>query len=113
MVRLADGDRNCVNPGLTGPTWWPTVLGEGDSPRPPTHRGVGTRRRSLAAGNPLPSTTKTVGIDIDSATVTRLLDPGSAQAVGMVANVERVVPIHAETSLDEREYYPRKNYLRR
>ncbi|MXR41354.1 TIGR00300 family protein [Halobaculum sp. WSA2] len=51
---------------------------------------------SVAVGNCLPSTTRTVCVDINPATVTQLLDRGSAQAVGMVTDVGTFVPILAE-----------------
>ena len=55
---------------------------------------------SVAVGNCLPSTTPTVCVDIDPATVTQLLDRGSAQAVGMVTDVGTFVPLLAEELLE-------------
>jgi lysine-ketoglutarate reductase/saccharopine dehydrogenase-like protein (TIGR00300 family) len=57
---------------------------------------------SVAVGNCLPSTTRTVCVDIDPATVTQLLDRGSSQAVGMVTDVGTFVPMLADRLLDER-----------
>ncbi|WP_313691297.1 TIGR00300 family protein [Halorarum halobium] len=51
---------------------------------------------SVAVGNCLPSTTRVVCVDINPATVTQLLDRGSAQAVGMVTDVGMFVPTLAE-----------------
>ncbi|UIP00964.1 TIGR00300 family protein [Halobaculum sp. CBA1158] len=55
---------------------------------------------SVAVGNCLPSTTRTVCVDINPATVTQLLDRGSAQAVGMVTDVGTFVPLLAEELLE-------------
>ncbi|PSQ07042.1 TIGR00300 family protein [Halobacteriales archaeon QS_6_71_20] len=55
---------------------------------------------SVAVGNCLPSTTPTVCVDINPATVTQLLDRGSAQAVGMVTDVGTFVPLLAEELLE-------------
>jgi lysine-ketoglutarate reductase/saccharopine dehydrogenase-like protein (TIGR00300 family) len=57
---------------------------------------------SVAVGNCLPSTTRTVCVDIDPATVTQLLDRGSSQAVGMVTDVGTFLPMLADRLLDER-----------
>jgi lysine-ketoglutarate reductase/saccharopine dehydrogenase-like protein (TIGR00300 family) len=64
---------------------------------------LSTMLHSVAVGNCLPSTTRTVCVDINPATVTQLLDRGSAQAVGMVTDIGTFVPILAEQLLDERE----------
>ncbi len=64
---------------------------------------LATLLHSVAVGNCLPSTTKTVCVDIDPATVTQLLDRGSAQAVGMVTDIGTFVPKLAEFVLDGEE----------
>ena len=61
---------------------------------------LATMLHSVATGNCLPSTTRTVCVDINSDTVTQLVDRGSAQAVGMVTDVGTFVPTLAE-KLDE------------
>ena len=61
---------------------------------------LATMLHSVAVGNCLPSTTKTVCVDINPATVTQLLDRGSAQAVGMVTDIGTFVPTLAEFVLD-------------
>ena len=61
---------------------------------------LSTLLHSVAVGNCLPSTTRTVCVDINPATVTQLLDRGSAQAVGMVTDVGTFVPILAEHLLE-------------
>ncbi len=63
---------------------------------------LSTLLHSVAVGNCLPSTTRTVCVDINPATVTQLLDRGSAQAVGMVTDIGTFVPILAEHLFDER-----------
>lgn len=60
---------------------------------------LATLLHSVAVGNCLPSTTRTVCVDINPSTVTQLLDRGSAQAVGMVTDVGTFVPILAEKLL--------------
>jgi lysine-ketoglutarate reductase/saccharopine dehydrogenase-like protein (TIGR00300 family) len=62
---------------------------------------LSTLLHSVAVGNCLPSTTRVVCVDINPATVTQLLDRGSAQAVGMVTDVGTFVPILAENLLEE------------
>ncbi|QLH84736.1 TIGR00300 family protein [Halosimplex pelagicum] len=62
---------------------------------------LSTLLHSVAVGNCLPSTTRTVCIDINPATVTQLLDRGSDQAVGMVTDIGTFVPILADHLLDE------------
>jgi lysine-ketoglutarate reductase/saccharopine dehydrogenase-like protein (TIGR00300 family) len=62
---------------------------------------LSTLLHSVAVGNCLPSTTRTVCVDIDPATVTQLLDRGSQQAVGMVTDIGTFVPILADHLLAE------------
>jgi len=63
---------------------------------------LATMLHSVAVGNCLPSTTRTVCVDIDPATVTQLLDRGSAQAVGMVTDVGMFLPRLADVLIDDR-----------
>ncbi|WP_424018026.1 TIGR00300 family protein [Halorientalis pallida] len=62
---------------------------------------LSTLLHSVAVGNCLPSTTRVVCVDINPATVTQLLDRGSAQAVGMVTDIGTFVPILAEKIMDD------------
>jgi len=62
---------------------------------------LSTLLHSVAVGNCLPSTTRTVCVDINPATVTQLLDRGSDQAIGMVTDVGTFVPILADHLLDD------------
>ncbi|WP_225334950.1 ornithine cyclodeaminase family domain [Halomicrobium urmianum] len=62
---------------------------------------LSTLLHSVAVGNCLPSTTRVVCVDINPATVTQLLDRGSAQAVGMVTDIGTFVPLLAEQLVDE------------
>jgi len=64
---------------------------------------LSTLLHSVAVGNCLPSTTRVVCVDIDPATVTQLLDRGSAQAVGMVTDIGTFVPVLAEKVADAAE----------
>ncbi|ELZ04517.1 ornithine cyclodeaminase [Natrialba aegyptia] len=57
---------------------------------------LATLLHSVAVGNCLPSTTKTVCVDINPATVTQLLDRGSAQAIGMVTDIGAFIPMLAD-----------------
>jgi lysine-ketoglutarate reductase/saccharopine dehydrogenase-like protein (TIGR00300 family) len=62
---------------------------------------LSTLLHSVAVGNCLPSATRVVCVDINPATVTQLLDRGSAQAVGMVTDIGTFVPLLTEQLLDE------------
>jgi lysine-ketoglutarate reductase/saccharopine dehydrogenase-like protein (TIGR00300 family) len=61
---------------------------------------MATLLHSVAVGNCLPSSTKVICVDINQATVTQLVDRGSAQAVGMVTDIGTFVPRLAEEILD-------------
>ncbi len=61
---------------------------------------LSTLLHSVAVGNCLPSTTKTVCVDINPATVTQLLDRGSAQAIGMVTDIGTFLPMLADELLE-------------
>ena len=61
---------------------------------------LSTLLHSVAVGNCLPSTTRTICVDIDPATVTQLADRGSSQALGMVTDVGTFVPMLAEKLLE-------------
>ena len=76
-----------------------------DAIREQAHRAdlvlmLSTLLHSVAVGNCLPSTTKTVCVDINPATVTQLLDRGSAQAVGMVTDIGTFLPMLADELLE-------------
>ncbi len=62
---------------------------------------LATLLHSVAVGNCLPSTTRTVCVDINPATVTQLLDRGSAHAIGMVTDIGTFVPLLADSLLEE------------
>jgi lysine-ketoglutarate reductase/saccharopine dehydrogenase-like protein (TIGR00300 family) len=49
----------------------------------------------IAVGNMLPSTVKLVCVDINPASVTKLLDRGSTQAVGVVSDIGTLLPLLA------------------
>jgi lysine-ketoglutarate reductase/saccharopine dehydrogenase-like protein (TIGR00300 family) len=61
---------------------------------------LSTLLHSVAVGNCLPSTTKTVCVDINPATVTQLLDRGSAQAIGLVTDIGTFIPMLADELLE-------------
>jgi len=62
---------------------------------------LSTLLHSVAVGNCLPSTTPVVCVDISPATVTQLVDRGSAQAVGMVTDIGTFVPLLADELAEE------------
>lgn len=57
---------------------------------------MATMLHSIAVGNCLPSNVRTICIDINPATVTKLMDRGSAQAIGIVTDVGTFLPWLAE-----------------
>lgn len=61
---------------------------------------LSTLLHSVAVGNCLPSTTKTVCVDINPATVTQLLDRGSAQAIGLVTDIGTFLPMLRDELLE-------------
>jgi len=48
---------------------------------------------AIAVGNMLPSTVKLVCLDINPASVTKLLDRGSTQAAGLVSDIGTFLPL--------------------
>jgi len=54
---------------------------------------LSTMLHSVAVGNMLPSSVKVVAIDINPATVTKLLDRGTGQAVGVVSDIGVFLPM--------------------
>ncbi len=57
---------------------------------------MATMLHSIAVGNMLPSYVKTVCVDINPATVTKLIDRGTAQAIGIVTDVGTFLPALAD-----------------
>ena len=57
---------------------------------------MATMLHSIATGNLLPSDVRTICVDINPATVTKLMDRGSAQAIGIVTDVGTFLPWLAE-----------------
>lgn len=57
---------------------------------------MATMLHSIATGNLLPSYVKTLCVDINPATVTKLMDRGTAQAIGLVTDVGTFLPMLAE-----------------
>ncbi len=56
-----------------------------------------TMLHSIAVGNMLPSTTKTICVDINPSTVTKLMDRGSQQTVGLVTDVGSFLEVLVST----------------
>jgi lysine-ketoglutarate reductase/saccharopine dehydrogenase-like protein (TIGR00300 family) len=57
---------------------------------------MATMLHSIATGNCLSSSVRTVCVDINPSTVTKLMDRGSAQAIGIVTDVGTFLPWLAE-----------------
>ncbi|HEY5630646.1 MAG TPA: TIGR00300 family protein, partial [Nitrososphaeraceae archaeon] len=53
---------------------------------------LSTMLHSIAVGNMLPSTVKVVAVDISQPVVTKLVDRGTTQAVGIVTDVGAFLP---------------------
>jgi len=53
---------------------------------------MATMLHAIASGNCLPSNVRTICVDINPATVTKLMDRGSAQAIGIVTDVGTFLP---------------------
>jgi len=53
---------------------------------------LATMLHSIAVGNLLPSNVKTICVDVNPSTVTKLMDRGTAQAIGVVTDVGLFVP---------------------
>lgn len=54
---------------------------------------ISTVLHSIAVGNMLPSSVKVVAVDINPSSVTKLLDRGSGQAVGLVSDIGTFLPV--------------------
>ena len=57
---------------------------------------VSTMLHSIATGNMLPANVKVIVIDINQPTVTKLMDRGTWQALGIVSDVGAFLPMVAE-----------------
>jgi lysine-ketoglutarate reductase/saccharopine dehydrogenase-like protein (TIGR00300 family) len=57
---------------------------------------MSTMLHSIAVGNLLPSRVKTICVDINPSTVTKLMDRGTAQAIGLVTDIGIFLPRLAE-----------------
>ena len=54
---------------------------------------IATMLHSIAIGNLLPSRVKSICVDINPSTVTKLSDRGSAQVVGIVTDIGTFLPL--------------------
>jgi hypothetical protein len=63
---------------------------------------ISTMLHSIATGNLLPYRVKTVCVDINPSTVTKLSDRGSSQAVGIVTDIGAFLPVLYESLHNER-----------
>jgi hypothetical protein len=57
---------------------------------------IGTLLHSVAVGNCLSSTVKTICVDINPASVTKLMDRGTMQAIGVVSDAGTFIPLLAK-----------------
>ena len=62
---------------------------------------VSTMLHSIATGNLLPSKVKSVCVDINPSTVTKLADRGSAQVLGIVTDIGAFLPVLSDALHDE------------
>lgn len=62
---------------------------------------ISTMLHSIATGNLLPSRVKSICVDINPSTVTKLSDRGSAQVVGIVTDVGAFLPVLYEALQDK------------
>ena len=62
---------------------------------------IATMLHSIATGNMLPSRVKTICVDINPSTVTKLSDRGSAQVVGIVTDIGSFLPLLYQTLMEE------------
>jgi lysine-ketoglutarate reductase/saccharopine dehydrogenase-like protein (TIGR00300 family) len=58
---------------------------------------IGTLLHSVAIGNCLPSFVKTICVDINPASVTKLMDRGTSQAIGVVSDAGAFLPLLAKS----------------
>jgi hypothetical protein len=56
---------------------------------------IATLLHSVAVGNYLPSNVKTVCVDINPASLTKLMDRGTTQAIGVVSDAGTFLPLLA------------------
>jgi lysine-ketoglutarate reductase/saccharopine dehydrogenase-like protein (TIGR00300 family) len=64
---------------------------------------VATLLHSVAVGNYLPSSVKTICVDINPASLTKLMDRGTMQAIGVVSDAGTFLPLLAKQLEDQGE----------
>ena len=64
---------------------------------------LSTMLHSIATGNLLPARVKTICVDINPATVTKLTDRGSHQSIGVVSDVEWFLKEHRSYLIESDE----------
>jgi len=64
---------------------------------------IGTLLHSVAVGNSLPSYVKTICVDINPASVTKLMDRGTMQAIGVVSDAGAFLPLLAKQLEEQKE----------
>ncbi len=62
---------------------------------------IATMLHSIATGNMLPSRVKTICVDINPSTVTKLSDRGSAQVIGIVTDIGSFLPLLYDALQDD------------
>ena len=62
---------------------------------------IATMLHSIATGNLLPSRVKSICVDINPSTVTKLSDRGSAQVVGIVTDIGTFLPLLYDALIDD------------
>ena len=66
---------------------------------------IGTLLHSVAVGNCLPSYVKTICVDINPASVTKLMDRGTMQAIGVVSDAGAFLPLLSKQLEKQKEHY--------
>jgi lysine-ketoglutarate reductase/saccharopine dehydrogenase-like protein (TIGR00300 family) len=64
---------------------------------------IGTLLHSVAVGNCLPSYVKTICVDINPASVTKLMDRGTMQAIGVVSDAGTFLPLLARELKEQKD----------
>ena len=72
---------------------------------------IATLLHSIAVGNCLPSNVKTVCVDINPAHLTKLMDRGTTQAIGIVSDAGTFLPLLATPTRDPERQRRKNNFL--
>jgi hypothetical protein len=65
---------------------------------------------SIAVGNMLPASVKVIAVDISQPVVTKLLDRGTSQAIGVVTDIGTFLPMVVQC-LEQMDFTSTKNII--